>query len=130
MTFDEIRQALQARMVAWTDAPLAFDGHPAPPAVKTAQDAKTPWCRVTIRDGSSGFATASNALRPGVLFVQVFTADNLGDAPARQLATSLAAHLEGYATGALRLEAATLDNVGPDSLWYQVNVEVPWRVYT
>ncbi len=129
MTFDEIRIALQTRMVAWTDAPLAFDGHPAPPAVESAQAAKTPWCRVTIRDGDSGFATAGSTLRPGVLFVQVFTADGIGDAPARQLASSLAAHLEGWTSGALRLEAATLTNVGPDNGWYQVNVSVPWRVY-
>lgn len=129
MTFEQIRIALQTRMAAWTDAPLAFDGHPSPPAVVTAQANKTPWCRVTIRDGDSGFATTSSVLRPGVLFVQVFTDDGIGDAPARQLATSLAAHIEGYVSGALRLEAASLTNVGPDGNWFQVNVSVPWRVY-
>lgn len=129
MTFDDIRIALQTRMIAWLDAPLAFDGHPSPPAVKTAQADKTPWCRVTIRDGDSGFATTASTLRPGVLFVQVFTADGIGDALARQLASSLAAHLEGWTSGALRLEAATLTNIGPSDGWYQLNVSVPWRVY-
>ncbi len=129
MTFDQINDALLARMVAWTDAPLAFDGSPAPPAVETAQANKTPWCRVTVRDGDSGFATTASTLRPGVLFVQVFTDDGIGAKTARQLADSLTAHLEGYVSGALRLEAATVTTVGPGDGYYQVNVSVPWRVY-
>lgn len=129
MTFDEIRIALETRMAAWTDEPLAFDGRPAPPTVTTAQSNNAPWCRVSIQDGDSAFATHDTLTRrAGVLFVQVFTAETAAP-KARQVAGSLAAHLEGYTVDGLHCRAASAAPVGPRDGYYQINVSVPWEVY-
>lgn len=130
MSFDSVRVAFVTRLNAWADAPIAWDGHRVPPAVEAAQAAKDPWCRVTIRDGDRAFAVQSSAaLHSGVLFVQIFTADGIGPKTSRDLADSLATHLDGYTDGALVCDAASLDNVGPSDGWYGVNVSVPWRIY-
>lgn len=130
MSFDSVRVAFVTRLNAWTDAPIAWDGHTAPDAVRSAQAAKTPWCRVTIRDGDRSYAAHDGTVRhAGVLFVQVFTADGIGPKAARDLADSLAAHLDGYTSGALVCRAAALTNVGPSDGWQQINVTVPWRQY-
>jgi len=127
MTFDQVRVALETRMVAWADAPLAFDGRPAPPAVVTAQADKAAWCRVSIQDGNRDYATTGNLTEhSGVLFVQVFSEH----APeARQIADSLAQHLDGYSSGALLCRASTINVIGPEDGWYQINVQTPWRIY-
>lgn len=130
MTFEEIRQAIEVRASQWTDAPIAYDGVPISSDVQTAQNQRTPWVRVTIVDGDSftaGIGSGPCVRRTGLISVQVFTARDTGSAPARQLASSLAAHFEYWQSGELETQAARLINVGPDDTYYQMNLNVPWR---
>ena len=137
MSLDSVRVALVTRMNGWTDAPVVWDGHRVPTAVEMAQAARTPWCRASIAQGDRAHATQSGTIRSaGLLFIQVFTDDGIGPKDARDLADSLAAHLDGHITGALVLRAAHMrDNLpgeavtGPSDGWYQINVTVPWREY-
>ncbi|MDX1464492.1 MAG: phage tail terminator-like protein [Halomonas sp.] len=130
MSFDSVRVAFVTRLNAWTDAPIVWDGHKVTDEAKAAKAAYSPWCRVTIQDGDRTFATQDNtALAAGTLFVQVFTRDGEGPDAARDLADSLAAHLDDYTAGALVCDAASVGNAGPGDGWYQINVSVPWRVY-
>lgn len=130
MTFEEIRLAVESHMATWTDAPIAYDGAPIGPSVKNAQDSGTPWVRLTIRHGDSftaGVGQGPCVRRTGVIFVQVFTARNIGSRPAMLLADSLAEHFEYFTSGKLETQAARLNPVGPSGGYYQANVSVSFR---
>ena len=130
MTFSEIRAAIESRMATITGLPVAWDNLAISSGVATAQQDKAPWCRLTIQDGSSEFATHDTLTRRGgVVFVQVFTDERTGTATARQKADDVAALLQGYTTAGLRLRAASVARVGPEDGWYQINVQVPFEVY-
>ena len=76
MTPEEIRQTLEGHMATWTDVPVAFDGHPATPAVKSAQDNNTPWVRFTIAPGTTVNRSITDKpcpRRPGLVLIQIFT---------------------------------------------------------
>ena len=130
MTFEEIRATIETRMAAWADAPIAFDNVPAGADVITAQNARTPWVRVTLIDGDSftaGIGSGPCVRRTGLISVQVFTARDIGSGPARQIASSLAAHIEYYQSGALETQAARLINAGPDDNYYMAVVQCGFR---
>lgn len=130
MTFEEIRAAIEIKMSQWSGAPVAFDGAPTPDDVKTAQDTGGSWVRCTIIDGDSftaGIGSGPCVRRTGLIAIQVFTKRDTGSAPARQLASSLAAHFEYWQSGELETQAARLINAGPDDNYYQMNLNVPWR---
>lgn len=130
MGFEDIRLAIESHMAAWGDAPIAWDGIPASPAVIAAQEAKEPWVRLTIQDGTSLIASVASSpevRRTGIVFVQCFTAENRGSSPARTLADSIAGHLQFYRSGHLELLESSLQRVGPSDGYYQVNVSTPFR---
>lgn len=130
MTFEEIRVAIETRMAAWADAPIAWDGVPIGPAVKQAQDLGQPWVRLTIQHGDSftaGIGHKPCTRRTGVIMCQVFTARDIGSKPATDLADSLASHLEYWQSDRLDTQAASLHRVGPTDTYYQVNVNVGFR---
>lgn len=130
MTFSEIHNAVVARMASWADAPYAWDGQPSSRAVLDAQAAKQPWVRLSINHGTSTTAalgTNPEVRRTGLIFVQVFIAENSGTRPANQIADSLAAHLQYYRDGHFETLAASLTRVGPQDGWYQCNVSLPFR---
>lgn len=130
MTYEEIRAAIETHLAAWTDAPIAWDGVPIGPDVQAAQDQRTPWVRVTINDGdsfTSGIGDKPCVRRTGLIICQVFTARDIGSAPARSLASSLAAHIEHWQSGTLSTYSAGLTRIGPDDNYYQVNVSCAFR---
>lgn len=130
MTFEEIRAAVEVRVAAWTDAPIAFDGVPASPDVIDAQESRSPWVRLTIVHGDSftvSIGSAPCVRRTGVITVQIFTARDVGSRPAMLLADSLAEHLQYFTSGKLETQAASVTRVGPSEGYYQVNASVPFR---
>lgn len=131
MTFEQIRLAIESRMALWAEAPIAFDGAPAGPAVKTAQNSGTPWVRLTIQHGDSftaGIGSQPCVRRTGIIMVQIFTARDVGSRPALVLADSIAAHLEYWQQGGgLETQAASVMRVGPTDTYYQINVNCPYR---
>lgn len=137
MTFEEIRQVLTGRVVAWAGVPVAYDGMPESAEVTTAQGSGEPWARATIVPGDSFTASIGDgpkARNTGLLMMQVFvkppdriTADNPpASIEAYRIASSLAEHLSYYQNGYLVTRAASMTRVGPSSGYYQVNVSVPY----
>lgn len=127
MTLEDVRLAIITRVAGWTDAPLAFDNLPTPPAVTTAQQNSTPWVRVTINDGAGILRNLNDDVaRTGLVSLQVFSAEDVGDRPARVIASSLCAHLEHYRAGGLRLRQANPSRTGKADGYYQINVSIPF----
>lgn len=130
MTFEQIRLAIESKMALWTEAPVAFDGAPIGPAVKTAQQSGTPWVRLTIQSGDSftaGIGSSPCVRRTGLIMVQIFTARDIGSRPALLLADSIAAHIEYWQSGQLETQAASVMRVGPRDTYYQININCPYR---
>lgn len=131
MTPTEIAQALEVHMSGWADAPIAYDGAPAGPAVTTAQSDNTPWVRFTNNPSGTVNASVTNKpcpRRSGLVRVQIFTARNIGSRTAKILASSLVDHWENEVISAklVTLEATEV-NVGPSDNYYQLNLTVPYR---
>ena len=130
MTFDQIRIAIESRMVAWDGVPVAYDGAPNGPSVDAAITNQEPWVRLTIQHGDSFTSSIGSkpcVRRPGLIMCQVFTPDNKGSRRAHQIADSLAAHLEHWQNGHLSTLASSVQRVGPQDGWYQLNVSTPFR---
>ena len=130
MTFEQLRIAVESRMAQWTDAPIAFDGVPASPALQTAIDGKQPWVRLTINHGDSftaGVAQSPCVRRTGLIQCQIFTAENRGSRPAALLADSLAQHIEYHQDGQLETQAASIQRIGPSDGWYMYLLSCPFR---
>lgn len=130
MGFESIRQVIESRMAAWTDAPIAYDGVPNSPALQTAIDTKEPWVRLTIQHGDSQTAAlgaAPEVRRTGLIQVQVFVAENQGSRPAAVLADSLASHLQYYTVDSLETLAASVQRVGPQDGWFMYILTAPFR---
>lgn len=133
MTPEEIRQTLEGHMAGWAGAPVAYDGHPTPPAVKTAQDDNTPWVRFVMAPGTTVNRSITDKpcpRRPGLVLIQIFTARDVGTSPARTLASSLVTHWENQtldSIGPLWTLEASEQRVGPDSNYYQLNLSIPYR---
>jgi hypothetical protein len=91
------------------------------------------WVRVTIqhtagRQVSLGSPGARTFRRFGTIFAQIFTVEGTAAQEALDLAGVAVTILEGvqFASG-LQLQAATIDEVGPDGHGrWQVNVSVPF----
>lgn len=130
MGFEDIRLAIESRLAAWPDAPVAFDNVATQPSVRAAMDGKQPWCRLTIAHGDSltaGIGSSPCVRRTGIVMCQVFTAERIGSATAAQLADSLAQHLEYWQQGSLETQAASVQRVGPSDGWFMYVVSVPFR---
>jgi len=130
MTFDEIRIAIESRLVSWDGVPVAFDGAPNGPSVDAAIANQEPWIRLTIQHGDSftaGVGSKPCVRRPGLIQCQVFTLDNQGSRQAYQIADSLAEHLQYWRTGHLETLASSVQRIGPSGGTYQINVSTPFR---
>ncbi len=127
MTLEDVRLAIISHVAGWADAPLAFDNLPTPPAVKAAQDSGDPWARVTINDGDGILRNlADDVARTGLVALQVFSAEQVGERPARVIASSLCAHLEHYRSGGLKLRQANPSRAGQADGYYQININIPF----
>jgi len=130
MGFEDIRLAVEQRLAAWPDAPVAFDNVATQPSVQAAIDAKAPWVRCVINHGDSltaGVGSSPCVRRTGLIQCQIFTAERIGSSQAAQLADSLAQHLEFYQDGPLETQAASVQRVGPQDGWFMYLVSVPFR---
>ncbi|WP_299313124.1 phage tail terminator-like protein [uncultured Halomonas sp.] len=130
MTFDQIRLAVESRMVEWDGVPVAYDNVPTPPSVQAAMDAKSPWVRLTINHGASNIAALGSdpeTRRTGLIQCQVFTNVRIGSKPAADTADSLATHLQYQRLGRVETLAASVQRIGPSDGWFQYNLSIPFR---
>lgn len=133
MGFDDIRSAIESRMAQWGDAAVVFDGIPKSQAALDAIENGEPWVRLTIQHGESTapYKGAEPGIRrTGLVMCQVFskmTPSNRGSHQAMDVADSLAEHLQFYRVDGLETLVSSLNRVGEQDGYYQVNLTTPFR---
>lgn len=100
-------------------APIAW------PNVDFEPQPREAWVRLTILDSAGRqVATAPPRFRrSGVVVVQVFVPDGTGDAAAREIADEVARVFQGSTIDGVRFGASSIEHVGPDGGWFQLNVQ-------
>ena len=121
-----IQPTLEARMMAWTTAPIAF------PNGKPLVLNNAPWVRFNLIPFAKTWPTTPGGTKrvmDGEIVVQVFVPSGSGAGSARTLADSVAAHFSKYSSGGVQChEPKAPVVVGSDNLgWYQINAVIPWR---
>lgn len=128
MSFISAHNEIRTRLnTEWANAtPIAFPNvsfnPPSPPSV---------WIRLTVNDGESqqiDIGSKPATIRyAGVIFVQIFTVSNKGDAEALTLADNVKTIFNNWNGVNVVCRAAKIINVGNDGQgWYQVNVAIPF----
>lgn len=115
-----------------TRVPVAWPGRAFDPAVDFNPSTHDGWCAITIRGGEGQQASLEGPGRrrwryPGVIFVQVFTPTGAGLNTALGIADDVAAALRGVSVSGVVLRAASVQPLGRDAGWEQVNVSCPYR---
>jgi hypothetical protein len=119
---DSLRPTLK---IAWENMP--FDPqHDFSPSTDVA------WARISVIGGeafqaSLGGGAAVLWRHPGLVAVQIFTPADGGANTALAIADDVATALRGVTTSGVVLKAASIQPVGRDGAFYQVNVTVPFR---
>lgn len=90
-----------------------------------------PWIRLKVKEGRTRQVDIGDRKKtfrtPGFIYVQVFTATNIGNGPALALGDQVAAIFRNWCGSSVKCYAASVQDIGPDEKgWYQVNVEVPF----
>lgn len=121
---NEIREHL---FMSWADAtPIAW-----PNVNFTPPNPQSSWIRLSISDGDSNqMELGSNPATiryAGIIYVQIFTRLDIGDAVALQLADTVKQIFNNWCGVSVRCRAAKIKVIGNDGNgWYQVNVVVPF----
>ena len=91
----------------------------------------TNWVRVTLNWGDQRPASvggATNRYRTvGVITVQVFADQGGGPVTALQIADDVVACFRGTTISTIRTKGTSLQDVGGDGAWYQINVITPFE---
>lgn len=87
------------------------------------------WVRVTVLRGDSRQASIPQARwrNVGVFSVQCFAPLAAGEEPCLALADSVVTAMRGVTTSGIRLKATSLDRVGVDGTWLQINANTPFE---
>ena len=93
---------------------------------------KGAWVRLTIINGdatqrSIGNPGANVHRHNGVITVQVFVPIDSGIHTARDLADDAAAIFRNQRFDGIRCDVPSAREVGPDDIWFQVNMSCPFR---
>ena len=130
MTHEEAVDAILTEFdTAWADrTPVAHAN------VDFEPDENSSWARVTVIHSSAaqvslGSVGSRTFRRFGTVIVQVFVPEGTSTQPALELGDAAVSALEGkFLTGGLQLQAAALEEVGPDGRgWYQLNISAPFH---
>lgn len=126
-TQSEARESIYgAFRTGWADeTPYYFDNE----VVDLQQD---DWVRLVVRHNigdqeTLGPVNGRKFLRGGSVIVQVFVP--LDDAMSRgdELSSLVRSIFEGKTIDGIRFHGVVIREVGPDSKWFQINVEAPFR---
>ncbi len=125
----DARETIYERFrVQWgSTSPYTFDNEDYTPTPNVA------WVRVAVRHNASrleliggpGIGGVNSFMRSGRVFIQVFAPINKGTREADTLAQTARAIFEGVtlSSNAIRFTNGVIREIGPDSSWYQINVE-------
>lgn len=129
MTFEEIRQAITARLDEFTGIDQDRIDYPNQPVRFVPPDDGL-WCRLTIAPGTSfmaGMGDAPCTRTPGLIIIQCFARERTGMKPLTSLVDDLIAHFAYWSNGHLECLAGSMVSVGPSGGWLQVNVQIGFR---
>lgn len=129
MTYEQIRAALTARMVAFTGIDQARIDYPNQPTVFTPPAAGL-WCRFNVQYATAfmaGMADRPYTRKPGQVSIQSFARLNTGTKAINELADALEAHFAYWMSGDLECLEASQIIAGEFEGFYQVNVNIRFR---
>lgn len=138
MTYEQIRQAIIGRMVAFTG--IAQDRIFYPNAQYPAQNLDTSgmfkppaeglWCRVSIQYATpfmAGMADKPYTRKPGQIVIQAFARARTWTKEITELADALEAHFSYWSSGDLECIETGCVDAGEDDGFYQINVVTRFR---
>ena len=120
-----IQPILEARMAAWTTAPICWPNTP------PLTSSNAPWVRFAVIPFAKTWPTTpagTKRVMDGEIVVQVFVPSGKGAGQARTLADAIGAHFNKYASGGVQChEPSAPVVVGDMDGWFQINAIIPWR---
>ena len=129
MTYEQIRAALTARMVAFTGIDQARIDYPNQPTVFTPP-ASGLWCRFNLQYATAfmaGMADKPYTRKPGQVSIQCFARLNTGTKPINELADALEEHFAYWLSGEIECMEASQVVAGEFEGFYQINVNIRFR---
>ncbi|MGU9816022.1 phage tail terminator-like protein [Pseudomonas sp. LF135] len=129
MTYEQIRAALTARMVAFIGIDQARIDYPNQPIVFTPPAAGL-WCRFNVQYATAfmaGMADKPYTRKPGQVSIQCFARLNTGTKAINELADALEAHFAYWMSGDLECMEASQVVAGEFEGFYQINVNIRFR---
>jgi hypothetical protein len=124
MSFESERIAIENHFEEfWNETPIAWEN------VAFSAPNNSAWVRLTILNGSSNYRTITGLKRHlGVIDVQIFTPINTGTNQGREYADTIGTIFEGKKFSDVVCDIASINTIGADSVWHQINVTIPyWR---
>lgn len=129
MTYEQIRAALTARMVAFIGIDQARIDYPNQPTVFTPPAAGL-WCRFNVQYATAfmaGMGDKPYTRKPGQVSIQCFARLNTGTKAINELADALEAHFAYWMSGDLECMEASQVVAGEFEGFYQINVNIRFR---
>jgi hypothetical protein len=129
MSSSTINTELRTHYNLWVDKPVTEF----PNELFTPLNPVAMWARFTILLGEElrmdiGTGSTGGVYRlPGVLIVQLFYPQNKGNGTVLSKADSLASHFRNWCGSTITCEAATVEEIGNENGYFQVNVTIPFR---
>lgn len=128
MTFDEIRRAVTARMVAWNGIPSGDIDYPNDGRGLFRSEGKDLWARFNVISGITGtpeIGSRPYVMRTGMVVVQLFVPIQTDITRITVAADGVRELFEFASVGGVEFEEASLIEVGDDGYgWYQINVRI------
>jgi hypothetical protein len=124
MSFENERLTIENRFKEyWTDTPVAWEN------VSFDMPNNSGWTRLTVLNGSSGYRAINNLKRhSGLIVVQIFVPRDTGTSTIRKYADTVTSIFDGRKFSDVVCDVASIETIGTDDIWHQMNVTIPyWR---
>jgi hypothetical protein len=124
MSFVDERLSIENRLQEfWNYTPVAWEN------VDFDIPNNSDWIRLNILNGSSNYRAIDYKKRhTGVILIQVFTPVNTGTNKVREYSDTIASIFDSRTFSDIVCDVASVQNIGADDGFHQVNVTIPfWR---
>ena len=124
MSYAQERTDIESRLSTnWSTTPIKWDG------VAFTPTPGTPWIRCSILPGdveALEFGRDTTKEHMGIIDIGIFVQKETGTVLARTYADTLSALLDMGAFGTIDCDEASVQNLGVDGDWYQLNITIPF----
>mgnify|MGYP006409817341 CR=1 FL=1 len=124
MSFEKERLAIENRFSEyWTYTPVAWEN------VEFDTPNNEGWVRLNILNGEGDYRAINKLKRhTGIIVVQIFVPRDTGTSTIRQYADYASSIFDGRKFNDVVCGVGSIETIGADDIWYQVNVTIPyWR---